>query len=111
MADHSEKREEIRYTTNTPIIFRTFQSFDYFRAKELNHSNDGISFESNFELQPGTVVLVRREKCLENCQRGKACDSCRTTTLATVHWCRERKAPGVTSYSVGAKYFPYGIGY
>ena len=107
----TERRSELRYKTNIPIIFRTFHALEYYRAKELNHSNDGLSFSVDIKLKPGMSVNIRHEKCPENCPGGIACDSCHGTILATVHWCHERNANGVTLYLAGAKYFPFNIGY
>ncbi len=112
MHGHREKRTDKRYKTSTPLIVSpTFESFDYYRATELNHSNNGISFKGGFGLKPGTIILIRRENCPENCNRSKACGNCRMTSLATITWVNESKVPGVDSYSFGAKYFPYAIGY
>ena len=105
----NERRRERRYRMDAPIIIQTFSGFDYHRAKESNHCNNGVSFEASVVLKPGAIVYIRREKCPENCQEKGACGSCRTTTLATVKWCNKNKAAGLPFYSVGAKYFEYGV--
>jgi hypothetical protein len=110
--DHlTERRSALRYKTNIPILFRTFNALEFYSAEELNHSMDGISLWVDFKLAPGVIVQIKHEKCPDSCPGGKACNSCHSTILATIHWCRERNANGVTSYLVGAKYFPYSIGY
>ena len=105
-----ERRAEKRYRTDVPVIFQTLSGFDYLRAKELNHSNSGISFEASVALKPGAIVYISHERCPENCPKGDACESCRTTILATVKWCHENISSKMT-YLGGAKYFEYGIGY
>ena len=106
-----ERRAEKRYRTNVPVIFQTLSAFDYHGAKELDHSNSGVSFEGSDGLKPGAIVCIRRESCPDNCQNGDACESCRTISLATIKWCNEKGAADLPLYSVGAKYFEYGIGY
>lgn len=111
MVGHNDRRRNRRYDTDIPIIFRTFSSLDDHRAKELNHSYNGISFEGGVCLKPGIILYVRHDKCPENCPNGKACEGCRSATLATVKWCYEKEASKAGSYNVGARYFEYGIGY
>ncbi len=111
MDSYDEKRGELRYKTKSSIIFQIFNSFEYYPAEKFNHSGRGISFVNSHYLKSGTVIYIRRVKCQENCTRGIACESCRTTTLATVRWCQKNEGSSGSSYSVGAKYFEYGIGY
>ena len=107
----SEKRLNERYPTNIDKDIRPFNAVEFHRAKEMNHSSNGISFTLPVELKPGTVIQIVRTACPENCQKGRVCESCRQLSLATVKWCRENNGGGMRSYSVGAKYFEYGIGY
>ncbi len=111
MDSHDEKRGELRYKSNSSIIFQIFNSVEYYNAEEFNHSGRGISFVNSHYLKSGTVVYIRRAKGQENCSRGIACECCRTTTLATVRWCQKNEGSSESTYSVGAKYFEYGVGY
>ena len=111
MPGNIEKRKDPRYRTNVLITFRLFNFSDCHQAKELNHSNNGICFENSNYLKSGTIIHILRENCPKNCNRGRACESCRTTTLATIQWCKQNKTAGAVSYSIGAKYFPHNIGY
>jgi len=111
MESYDEKRGELRYKSNSSIIFQIFNSVEYYPAEEFNHSGRGISFVNHHYLKSGTVVYIRRVKGQENCGRGISCECCRTTTLATVRWCQKNEDSDDSSYSVGAKYFEYGIGY
>jgi len=108
-----EKRAERRCRTDVPIIFQVFCSSSsvYHRAIKYNHSNGGVYFEGNVGLKPGAIVCIKRESCPQNGPQGDACESCRTITLATIKWCNEKGATDLPLYSVGAKYFEYGIGY
>jgi hypothetical protein len=111
MDSYDEKRGELRYKSNSSIIFQIFNSVEYHNAEEFNHSGRGISFVNSHYLKSGTVVYIRRVKGQENCSRGISCECCRTTTLATVRWCQKNEDSSESSYSVGAKYFEYGVGY
>jgi len=111
MDGNRERRANLRYKTKSSIIFGIFHSIGDWPANQLNHSYGGISFRSSRRLKPGSTIYIRRTNCSENCPGGKACESCRMLSLATSQWCKEEKATGETSYSVGAKYLPYGTGY
>ena len=111
MECYDEKRGELRYDTKSSIVFQIFNSVEHHPAEKYNHSGRGISFVNNHYLKSGTVIYIRRVKCQENCTPGIACEGCRTTALATVRWCRKNEDSDDSSYSVGAKYFEYGIGY
>ena len=106
-----ERRAEKRYGTDASVIFQLFCSSVYHRAIELNHSNSGVLFEGNVGLKPGAIVYIRRASCPQDCPKGDACESCRTISLASIKWCNEKGAADLPLYSVGAKYFEYGIGY
>jgi len=99
-----EKRKDSRHRVNAPLICQTNLSGSNYRAKKLEHSHTGLSFKSKYDLKPGTTVYIRRESCPQNCPMGKACESCRHVTLATVQWCRQLESIGIASYLTGAKY-------
>jgi len=105
MAQIYEKRKESRHRLNASLTCQTNLSGANYHAKKLDHSNTGISFKSNYDLKPGTIVYIRRESCPKNCPGGKVCENCRTVTLATVKWCQQREGEGMGSYFAGAKYF------
>ena len=105
MAKLYEKRKDSRHRLNVSLICQTNLSGINYHAKKLDHSPTGLSFMSNHDLKPGTVVYVRRESCLKNCPGGKACESCRTVTLATVKWCQRFEDERTGTYLTGAKYF------
>ena len=111
MIGKEERRNGPRCKAHIPIIFRTFNAPDYFTAKEVNNSNRGISFQTRFDLKPGTVVQVRCQGVYKSNQCNSSCEGCRTNTLAKIQWRRENKVAGALLYFVGAKYFEYGIGY
>ena len=111
MNGSAEKRSTFRYKTNIPIVFRTFHALEYYSAKELNHSKDGLAFSVDIKLDPGMTVQIRHKNCPKDCPGGIACESCHGNTLATVHWCHESHVNDAKKYVVGAKYFPYNIGF
>lgn len=74
-------------------------------ARGLNHSEHGISFESGFEIKPETILCLKRNRCAPDCPSGQTCNGCRSTTLATVRWCRKVEGSESDSYRIGATYF------
>ena len=85
--DHlTERRSALRYKTNIPILFRTFNALEFYSAKELNHSMDGISLSVDFKLAPGVIVQIKHEKCPDSCPGGKACNSCHSTAWVDSHF-------------------------
>jgi len=97
--------EDFQQKVNASLIYQINLSGVDYRAKKLGHSSTGISFKSYYDLKPGTIVYIRHECCPPNCPGGKACESCRMVTLATVKWCRKIANEGMDSYFVCAKYF------
>ena len=89
MPEYIERRSNPRYHTIVPRIVRIYNSSHSHRARELNHSNNGIFFENSDVLKSGTIIQIRRENCPKNCTGGRACESCRMTTLATIQWCKK----------------------
>ena len=111
MAYKNDRKTTLRANKNATLNIRKFHSIDYYTAKELNHHHNGISFESNFELEPGTIIQVKRERCSEGSHMGKTCKNCRTTTLVKIEKCYEKRTRWATTYVIDAKYLEYGIGY
>ena len=107
-----DKRKDDRHKACPSLTYRLSLAGKNYPAKALNQSDTGISFESGFILKPGTIVCVKRENCPYNrSTSGKACDSCRTITFATIKWCKKGEGTGVNSYLAGAKYIEPGSGY
>jgi hypothetical protein len=100
-----EKRQDSRKRLNAPLICQTYLSGSNYHAKKIDHSSTGLSFKSQYDLKPGTIIYIRRECCPQNCPGGKACEGCRTVTLATVKWCQKFEGESTGAYLTGAKYF------
>jgi len=105
MNDIYEKRKDPRHKLNASLICQTNLSGTNYYAKKLDHSIAGISFKSQYDFKPGTIIYIRRECCPQNCPGGKACEGCRTVTLATVKWCQKFEDESTGAYLAGAKYF------
>ncbi|MDP3980382.1 MAG: hypothetical protein Q8Q33_03090 [Chlamydiota bacterium] len=105
MTQVRKKLNNLRHEADASLIYRINLSETHYRAKELDHNDTGISFTSNLNLKSGTIVYIRRESCSPNCPAGKACESCRFVTFATVNKCRQSEDQGMDSYLVEAKYF------
>lgn len=102
--NRTERRSDIRYMTEYPIICWLFPSDNNHNAKGFDHSNTGISFKSSYEFKSGAVIYVRRERCPLKCPAGEACKSCRPVALATIKWGKQVKEAYTDSYLAGAKY-------
>ncbi len=111
MVGCQERRLTERYGIHLDKLIRPFNADVLHRARETNHSGKGICFALPVALKPGTVIQIIRTECSEKCQGGPECSSCKQNILATVIWCLENNGEGMRSYSIGAKYFEYGIGY
>ena len=111
MAQVQGKRENCRHRLNSPLIYWMNLSGPNYRAEKLNHSDRGISFKSDLDLNPNTVVYIQREGCPPTCPGSKACESCRMGTFATVQWCQQHEDNRKDSYLIGAKYFEYAAAY
>ncbi len=104
MARIYDRRKESRYKVSASIIYQINLSGTDYPAKKSDHSCTGVSFWSNHDLKPGTVVYVRHGGCPPGCQGGDMCEGCRTATLATVKWCRQSQNTDREMYCVGVKY-------
>jgi len=102
-----DKRKSRRHTAGPPLTYQLSLSGSKRSARGVNHSASGISFENGAEIKPGSIVYVRRNRCAPDCPPGETCLGCRSTTLATIRWCRKIKTREKELYRIGAKYFEF----
>ena len=91
MTAPSERRISERYHLSEPIKFSHFHLKNIFKAQLFNCSEDGIYFESDIGLQPGTDVFIARfddDKYFR----------------AMVVWCKKLDRQTAFSYGTGAIY-------
>jgi hypothetical protein len=53
-----EKRAYRRCEYKVPVTCAFFNSDRFYRGKTMNHSDDGIYFESNFPVKPGASIFI-----------------------------------------------------
>lgn len=91
MNKNQEKRISERFTLAGPIKFAHSDIKNVFEAKLINCSEDGIYFESDIGLQPGTDVFL-------------ADSDDNKFFRAEVIWCKKLDPDGVYDYGIGARY-------
>jgi hypothetical protein len=73
----------------------------------LTCSRSGGYFESSRETHPGATIIMRlKRRAALNKEPGNR-EALRTTTLATVEWCRKLPGKAGGQFGVGVKYFVY----
>ena len=88
----SEKRASERFHVDGPVKFFCTTSKEIINGKINNCSEDGINFETTFEIQPGTVIFIAD---VEDNKYFRA----------EVKWCKNLDSANSNLFSVGAKYF------
>jgi len=107
MADKIEKRNERRYDCNADFEWAYFNKENRSECRMLNCSQSGGYFESPRETHPGATIIIRlKRRAAMNRETGSR-ETLRTTTLATVEWCRKLPGKAGSQFGVGVKYFIY----
>lgn len=86
-----EKRTSERFTIHSLVKFSCIGSDDTLDGSLLNCSEDGICFDSRFEIQPGTAIFIAEA---ENSKYFRA----------EVIWCKKTDDTGADSFVIGARY-------
>jgi hypothetical protein len=103
----AEQRADERFVSKLPIIFSFFSSrfWHEYTSMTLNHSKDGMCFESIRPLTPGTNLFIRVDKNSNLDSDTNQGVLLRTSTLAVVKWCRKLSDAQRTCYCVGVRYY------
>jgi hypothetical protein len=106
MKTYVERRASKRCSHEAPVTCAYFNSDRFYRAKTRNHSREGIYFESNFPLKPGSDIFIRVENYTPNAfvPMVCCCGGIRRVALAEVKWCIEMPGSSQGYYRVGLKY-------
>lgn len=106
MKDYVEKRASTRCRYEAAVTCAYFNSDRFYRAKTTNHSSDGINFESDFSLKPGSTIFIRVENYTPDASVLKVCGcgGIRHIALAEVKWCRELPGADDYHYRIGLRY-------
>jgi hypothetical protein len=101
-----EKRAKRRCSFEAVVTCAHFNSDRFYRAKTTNHSRDGLHFESDFPLKPGSGIYIRVENYTPDASIPKncCCGGLRRVALAEVKWCKEMPGKDEGYYQIGLKY-------
>jgi hypothetical protein len=107
MKNFIEKRACRRCEYKFPVTCSFFNADRFYRGKTINHSDDGIYFESNFPVKPGASIYIRVENYFH---KGSGTGTCRcggirSIGIAEVKWCKELTRAANSYYGIGLKYY------
>jgi hypothetical protein len=107
MLARTDQRTDERFVSNAPIIFSLFSSrfWREHSSRTCNHSKDGMCFESSHPLTPGTNLFIRVVQHPNPDTEISQGARLRSSTLATVRWCRDISDAHRLCYSVGVSYY------
>lgn len=100
----AERRACDRNRCTADIAFSYFNGKHYYEAQTLDLCSNGMSFNSNLFLKPGTTVYIRLLKVDSQCSDSGVCNGIRSVSLAEVKWCNELPGANESSCNVGVKY-------
>ena len=100
-----ERRESDRHHDKSSVTVAFFNTENYHSARCLNFSREGICFELDFPLKPGTIVFIRRDKTARSDMDADFQEGFRSVSVANVKWCKEITDRCDSGFGVGAKYY------
>ena len=95
-----EKRKAARYRLYADISYSFFHSERPFGCKMLNQSRGGICFQTGYELQPGTQIMIYPEDFSSKGPAEKRTEGIR----ARVCWCANLPEFNAFFYKIGVAY-------
>ncbi|GEM_PF-3682062 len=101
-----EKRRDPRICKKIPICWQPVTSHcscETSDAMMINHSRNGLYFESDRLIPERTIIWIRL-KTFRSDDDQKACSDLRCVTAAEVKWTQRRSDGARVYYGVGAKY-------
>ncbi len=107
METNTENRACRRHSYTVPIVFSYFNNEHCFEAQTLNHSAEGMCFESSFSVNPGATLYIRVLKFNSDGSFNSGCGILRSVTLAEVKWCSEIPNLNKPFYGIGVKYYRF----
>ena len=91
MSDYQESRMSERYDFSEPVKFVSSETKEMLQAKLINCSPEGLYFESETSLSPGTNILISGA---DNSKYFRA----------EVKWCKKLSSEEDAFYGIGAEY-------
>ena len=105
MISQHTKRICDRFDCCFSVYVAPFNSTQYFQGKMVNYSQNGMHFESESALKPGTSILIRVQNNLDADGTFAFEEGFRSMSLGEVKWCKEFISEGSAHYAVGVKYY------
>ena len=104
MDNNLDKRAFERRDCKASIAISYFNQLYSYDAMMLNYCDDGMCFQSNLFLRPGSTICIRVKEfqpsaCLKDNGNGL-----RYMSVAEVKWCNEMPDSESDTYGVGVKY-------
>jgi hypothetical protein len=104
MMNHT-KRICDRFDCCFSVYIAPFNSTQHFQCKMANYSQNGLYFESESALKPGTSILIRVQNNLHEDSTFEFKEGFRSISLGEVKWCKKYISEGSTYYAVGVRYY------
>jgi hypothetical protein len=105
LISHRDKRDDRRFDCEGTITYSSFNKHDILKGKILNFSKNGMYFESDANLRPGTTIYFRLEKCTVFPSDPALCEGLRSKSLAEVRWCTKVNNQSERCFGTGVKYY------
>lgn len=99
-----DKRVHQRFYDRGSVTCSHFNFQKHYEGQVLNYSPDGMCIRTNRFFKPGTNVLIRLNRCPDGAAARQEEGGIRTTTLATVQWCRQDGEIPEHGYTSGVRY-------
>ena len=100
MMSRTENREFNRVHHDAPLLYVFQDSDSFYSATLCNYGEDGMCFESGYELEPGTEIVIM----LDDYPRSVSGHEIQKRYNAIVKWCQSRPDTAAFFYRVGVKY-------
>ncbi len=100
MKGKTENRSNQRFTYQSTIKHANYDTGFLFPAKMKDHCRDGMNFESEQKLAPGSEIFIRTDNTLPAPTEFEPNIAYR----AKVVWCRQLTSDAPRRYSVGVQY-------
>ena len=100
----ADQRVHVRHACEAIIRWSYFNTKQYFSAKILNFSRDGIYIETANEIRPGSTICTHLEKIISLAPDLLNHECPRLVSLAQVMWCRASSGPDRIYFGAGLKY-------
>jgi hypothetical protein len=104
MDNNLDKRASERRDCKASIAITYFNQLYSYDAMMLNYCDDGMCFQSNLCLRPGTTICIRVKEFQPLASMNDDGEGLRCMNIAEVKWCNEISAAESDVYGVGVKY-------